>query len=326
MPDTLVTGATGFLGGALLRRLVDQGRSVRALVRSSSGAEAVRAAGAEPLLGDLMDPESVRHAAEGCRTVFHVAGVNQVCPTDVSAMHRVNVEGSQIVVRAAAAAGVERLVYTSSASAIGERPGETATEGTPFGGSDVSAYAESKRRAEEIVFTEAGVTGLPVVAVCPASVQGPGRLGGTARILLGYLRRRLRYAVDTTLSLVYVDDCSEAHLAAERDGLAGERYLVSGATLSVREALAVLGGVTGVEQRVRFLPLWTVSLAAPIVAGLFRVAGRQPLLCGEMVRVLSHGARYDGSRICRELGLRYTPLEEWLATTVAWYRAQGLVG
>jgi dihydroflavonol-4-reductase len=325
VPDTLVTGGSGFLGGALLRRLIDDGRSVRALVRSERAAETVRRIGADPVHGDVNDPESVRRAVDGCRTVFHVAGVNEMCLRDVRTMHRINVEGSQIVVRAAAAAGVQRLVYTSSATAVGEPPGVTATEDTRFSGIDLSAYAESKRRGEEIVFAEAAAAGLPVVAVNPASVQGPGRTGGTARILLAYLRGRLRFAVDTIISLVFIDDCTEAHLRAEALGIPGERYLVSGVTLTVEEALDTLRAVTGVDHEVRFLPLWTVSLLAPIVAAGSRLIGRPPPLCGEMVRVMRHGASYDGSRI-RELGLVYTPLEEWLARTVEWYRAEGLVG
>jgi dihydroflavonol-4-reductase len=240
-------------------------------------------------------------------------------------MHRVNVEGSQIVVRAAARAGVDRLVYTSSAAAIGEQRGETATETSTFR-ADLSHYGESKRRAEEIVFAEARAAGLPVVSVNPASVQGPGRTTGTARILIGFLTGRLRYAVDTTLSLVYVGDCTEAHLLAEAEGEPGRRYLVSGATLTVHEALDLLRGVSGVDHEVRFVPLWILSLAAPVIAGLFRMAGRQPPVCGEMVGVMRHGADYDGSRITEELGLAYTPPEIWLTETLDWYRAEGLVG
>jgi len=322
--ETLITGGTGFVGGALLRRLTEEGRSVRALVRDRAGAEAVSALGAEAVHGDLIDPVSVRRAADGCRSVFHVAGVNEMCSPDVRRMHRVNVEGSQLVVRASAAAGVERLVFTSSAAVIGEAAGEPASEATPFR-ADLSHYGESKRRAEEIVFAESSESDLEVVAVNPASVQGPGRTGGTGKILLSFLQGKLRHAVDTTLSLVFVDDCTEAHLLAEHHGMPGERYLVSGATLTMREALEVLAGVTGVERPVRFLPTWMLTAAAPLVAGVFRLAGKHPPLCGEIARIARHGAAYDGSRITRDLGLAYTPLEEWLATTVEWYRAQGLV-
>jgi dihydroflavonol-4-reductase len=165
-----------------------------------------------------------------------------------------------------------------------------------------------------------------VVCVNPASVQGPGRTGGTARLLIGYLSGRLRWTVDATFSLVFVGDCTRAHLLAERRGVPGERYLVSGATLRVREAVALLGRVAGMERRVRFLPAWT-ALTGATMAGLpYRLAGRQAPVCREMARVLRHGAAYDGSRATRDLGLEYIPLEEWLRATVQWYRAEGLVG
>ena len=163
------------------------------------------------------------------------------------------------------------------------------------------------------------------MSVNPSSVQGPGRTSGTARILIGSLRGRLGVAVDTVVSLVFVDDCTDAHLLAAERGSPGERYLVSGATLSVREALEVLGRVAGQRRRVVFLPRAAVSAAAPLVGAGFRLLRKHPPLCREAARVVRHGARYDGSRISRDLGLVYTPVEEWLERTVAWYREQGLV-
>ena len=132
-------------------------------------------------------------------------------------------------------------------------------------------------------------------------------------------------AVDTAVSLVFVDDCTEAHLLAAEHGTPGERYLVSGTTLSVREALDALGRVTGRRRRVVFLPRTVVSAAAPLVGAGSRLLRKHPPLCREAARVIRHGARYDGSRISRDLGLAYTPIEEWLGRTVAWYREQGLV-
>ena len=325
MPDVLVTGGTGFIGGALLRRLVSDGRDVRALVRNESGDRVVADLGAEPIRGDLRNLSSIARAVAGCRTVFHVAGINEICSSDVDQMHRVNVDGSRTIVAAAAAAGVERVVFTSSAAVIGEPPGVTASETTPFTG-DLSAYGRTKRLAEEVVFATALDAGIDVVAVNPASVQGPGRTGGTARILLGFLTGRLRYAVDTTLSLVYIDDCIEAHLLAEQRGVPGERYLVSGVTVTVPEALDLLARVSGVERNVRMVPVWLVSALAPAVSAAFRLVRRQPPLCSEMTRIMRHGAAYDGSRISRELGLSYTPPEKWLAATIEWYRELGLAG
>lgn len=325
MPDVFLTGGTGFIGSALLRRLVAEGREVRALVRTAGGADAVRAAGAEPTRGDILDEESLQAGARGCATVFHAAGLNAFCLARPTELERVNVGGTTALVRAAARAGTQRIVYTSSAATIGEAAGEIGTEATPHRGSYLTAYERSKHLAERAARAEAERLGAPLVSVNPSSVQGPGRTGGTARILIAYLRGRLRFAVDSTLSLVFIDDVVTAHLAAERRGRPGERYLVSGWTATVPEAVALLTSVSGVERRVRYLPPWALGTAAVVTAGLWKALRRDAPLCPEMVRALRHGAAYDGSRIEREWGFRYTPPEEWLGETVEWYRREGIV-
>ena len=326
MPDVFLTGGTGFVGGALLRRLAAEGRAVRALARTPAGQELVRFLGAEAVAGDLADGAALQRGMAGCRVVFHAAGVNAMCLPDPAPMYRVNVDGAAGVVQAAAAAGVPRVVHTSSAVTMGEVAGVVATEATAHRGSYLSQYERSKHLGEQAVLAEGRRTGVEVVCVSPSSVQGPGRTGGTARLLIGYLSGRLRWTVDATFSLVFVNGCTRAHLLAERRGVAGERYLVSGATLTVREAVALLGQLAGMERKVRHLPGWAAVAGATVVGGAYGLAGRQAPVCREMARVLRHGAAYDGSKATRELGLEYTPLEEWLRATVAWYRAEGLVG
>lgn len=326
MPDAFLTGGTGFVGGALLRRLVAEGWRVRALARAPDGLDLVRSLGAEGVEGDLGDGAALRRGMAGCRVVFHAAGVNAMCLPDPAPMYRANVDGAAEVVRAAAAAGVDRVVHTSSAVTIGEEAGVTATEATPHRGSYLSHYERSKHLGEQAVLAEGSRTRVEVVCVNPSSVQGPGRTGGTARLLIGYLSGRLRWTADATFSLVFVDDCTRAHLLAEGRGAPGERYLVSGATLTVPDALALLGRVAGVERKVRSRPAWAASTGATLGGWAWHLAGRQAPVCREMARVLRHGAAYDGSKATRELGLSYTPLEEWLRTTVEWYRAEGLTG
>jgi dihydroflavonol-4-reductase len=325
VPDVFLTGGTGYVGGVILDALVAGGRRVRALVRDGRGADHVLAAGAaEAVRGDVLDRESLVGAIDGCRAVFHAAGVNSLCAADPAAMHRTNVVGSRNVIVAAADAGVERVVYTSSAATIGEPRGVTATEATPHRRSFNTDYERSKYDAERVVLTTAERFGVDVVAVNPSSVQGPGRTGGTARLLIGFLTGRLRYAVDVPLSLVSGADCAAAHVLAERHGARGERYLVSGVTLTVGEAVDLLGRITGETRRVRMVPAWVVRAAAAPVGPVFRVFGRDAPICREAARAMLHGHRYDGSRAERDLGLAYTPAEEWMAETVAWYREQGL--
>jgi dihydroflavonol-4-reductase len=321
----LVTGGSGFVGGALLARLVEDGRRVRALVRSNASARVVAAAGAESVRGDVLDPPSLRTAMDGCAVVFHVAGVNAMCLRDPRATDRANVEGSGEVVRAAAEAGVGRLVYTSSAAAIGEARGKVGREDAPHRGSYLSRYERSKHLAERSVLALATELGLDVVCVNPASVQGPGRTTGSARLLLDLVRGRLPVLVDTTLSIVDVDDCTQAHLLAESRGTPGERYLASGATLTTREAVALVRRVWGRPQRVWWLPPSGARAGGAGMEALGRLLRRDVPVCREAVRTLLHGHRYDGSRAERELGLRYTPIEDTLRKTLEWYAERDLV-
>jgi dihydroflavonol-4-reductase len=189
----------------------------------------------------------------------------------------------------------------------------------------MSAYERSKYQAELAVLGAAPEHGVEVVSVNPSSVQGPGRTGGTARILIDYLNGRLKFFVDTRLSLVDIADCSAAHLLAETRGVPGERYVVNGACLTSGEALEILSRVAGVRHRVRTLPPGLAMAGAAAVEGVARLLRKPPPVCREQARAIAHGHRYDGSRASRELGLVYTPIEETLRRTVAWYVEHGYV-
>ena len=323
--SVFVTGGTGFLGRSIVEQLVAADRPVRALARSDDAAEALAALGAEPVPGDVLDRTSLEAGVAGCEVAYHVAGANAFCLPDPSPLYEVNVTGSRNVVLAASAAGVRRLVYTSSAATLGEERGAVGSEESVHRGRFLSDYERSKYEAERTVLDAAGETGLEVVCVNPSSVQGPGRTGGTARLLLGYLNGTLRSAVDTRLSVVDIADCTRGHLLAEERGAAGERYVLCGASLTVREGLELLGRVTGLDEQPRFLPPRLALLLASGVETVGRVRRRRPSVCREMVRTLLHGHTYDGSKAARELGLVYTPLEETLRRTVAWYVEEGLV-
>jgi dihydroflavonol-4-reductase len=322
---TFVTGGTGFVGGAIVDALVAEGRDVVALARSDEGARALEERGARPARGDILDGGDVERAARGCEVVYHVAGVNAFCVRDPTPMFRANVDGARRVVEAAARAGARRVVYTSSAAAIGEAKGTVGREDTPHRGWFLSAYERSKFEGERAAFDTARAAGIELVSVNPASVQGPGRTHGTAKLLLDYLNGKLSLVVDSRFSLVDVADCTRGHLLAEERGRPGERYLLSGATLTVREAVELLGQVAGLDARPRALPPPLALAGATAVELVSRVRRRKPPVCREMVRTLLHGHAYDGSRATRELGLVYTPIEESLRRTLSWYVDQGLV-
>jgi dihydroflavonol-4-reductase len=320
-----VTGGSGFVGGAVLRRLVTDGREVHALARSDAAADRIRSLGGTPVRGNLLDETGLPAAIAGCATVFHVAGVNALCTRDSAAMERTNVDGTVAVVRAAARAGAERVVFTSSASTIGEPPGTVGDEQTAHRGWFLSPYERSKTIAERKALRVADQLGLELVCVNPSSVQGPGRTGGTARLLLRAANADRIILVDTAVSFVDVQDCVAGHLLAETAGRPRHRYVLNGASLSVRDLVAMVRERAGGPRRVTWVPQWIARAAVPLSAAAWVVSRRDPPVCPAMFRTLLHGHRYDGSRAERELGLRYTPIEDTITRSIGWYREHGLM-
>jgi dihydroflavonol-4-reductase len=325
MTPVLVTGATGFVGGGIARRLLADGREVRALSRRPGAATALQALGVDVVAGDVLAPETIEAAARGCDVAYHAAGVNGFCMRDPGPMRAANVTGTENVLRACARAGVRRVVYTSSAAVIGEAAGVVATEDTPHRGWFLSEYERSKHDAEAAAVREADRHGIELVCVNPASVQGPGRTGGTARLILDYANGRLRALVRSRFSLVDSDDCSQGHVLAETRGTPGRRYLLAGVCVTTDEAVATLARITGIERRALHLPRPVALTAGDVAATVARARGRRPRLCREMVATLLHGHAYDGSRAARELGLEYRSFDEMVRRTLAWYVDQGLV-
>jgi dihydroflavonol-4-reductase len=320
-----LTGGSGFLGGALLQGLLDRGDEVTALARSDTAAAALTQRGAEVARGDTLDEQALQEGMRGCDRVYHVAGMNTMCPEDPVEMIHVNVRGAETAVRAAARAGVPRLVLTSSAASLGEEHGTVGSETSPHRGWYLSTYERSKREGEDAALEAGRREGIEVVSVNPSSVQGPGRAGGTGRIMIAYLNGRLRAFVHTNISLVDIRDCVRGHLLAAERGQPGERYVLNGAVLRSEEALEIVSEMTGVVERPRFLPPRVAAAAAGLVETGFRAARRHPPVCRQMVRTMLHGHRYDGSRAARDLGFSYTPVRDTFARTIEWALAEGLV-
>jgi len=320
-----LTGGSGFIGGSLAERLVARGDEVVGLARSDVAAAKLERCGVRPVRGDVLDPGSLAAGMAGCELAFHVAGVNSHCPEDPEQLLRVNVQGPQNVVRAAAAAGIGRVVYTSSAASLGEAAGTVGTEGCAHRGSYLSVYDRSKHEGERAAFAAGRSARVEVVAVNPSSVQGPGRKGGNGAIIIALLNGRLRAFVRTHVSLVDIDDCVEGHLLAAERGRSGARYVLNGATISSGEALEIVGALSGVSQRIPMVPAPVASGAAAVIEAAFRVGGRTSPICRARVRTLLHGHRYDAGLSERELGLAYAPVAETFRRTMAWALAEGLV-
>ena len=325
MTRVFISGGTGVIGTALLTRLLDRGDEVVALARSDASARVLEARGVRVVRGEAFDEAALAAGMEGCTVAFHVAGINSLCVEDPTEMERLNVGGPPAAVRAAARAGVGRLIHTSSSATIGEPTGSIGTEMTPHRGWYLSTYERTKTEGERAALSAAREVGQDLVCVNPSSVQGPGRSGGTARFLLAFLDGRLKVFVPTNISLVDIDDCVTGHLLAAERGVAGERYLLNGMAFPITDALALAAEVAGVQRHPRLLPPPVAKVGAAVAERGFRLAGRRPPICREMVRTLLHGHRYDGSRAHRDLGLEYTDPRETLQKTVVWARAEGLL-
>lgn len=306
-----LTGGSGIVGASVLGHLVEAGHDVRALARSTRSGAKIAALGAEPVPGDLLDPSALTSLVEGCELVFHVAGVNELCSRNPDDMWRVNVEGTRLVVSACMSAGVIRLVHTSSAV--------TVNAGEDF----ISNYQRSKVEAERLLFREA--RGVEVVSVNPASVQGPGRATGTGKLMLAAARGKLPFLLDTTFSLVDIDDCARGHLLAADHGVDGQSYVLSGSTVSIQQAVALIAEVTGQDVNARLIPTSLAFAAAAIIEFACGIVGANPPVCREAIRVASKPHIYDGSKATSELGLNYTALEETIRRTVEWFRREGLL-
>lgn len=329
-PLAAVTGASGFVGGAVASQLLAAGYDVRAIARSRAAVAAIEQLGGDGAIGraaavpgDVLEPDAMTEAFAGADVVVHTAGIVATCRRDPSPMLRANVIGTRNAVAAAARAGVPRFILTSSAAAIGERHGQVGREDTVHRGWYLSAYERAKAEAEATAFALGRDLGIDVVAMNPASVQGPGRIEGTARLLLAAARGRLPFVVRTTLSFVDVEDCARGHVLAVSKGRPGRRYILCGATMTVDAALALVRAATGRRRPSIPVPPVAISAAAGLAETAFRAVRRDPPICRETAAALVHGRRYDGSRAVHELGIAYTTPEETIRRTLAWFRDIG---
>jgi dihydroflavonol-4-reductase len=326
--DALVTGGTGFIGGRVVRRLVQRGASVRVLARAASRRDLLGDLAIEYVEGDLRDPESLRAAVQDCRRVFHVAADYRLWAARPAELYESNVEGTRHVIEAAAAAGVERIIYTSSVGALGlPADGSPGDETTPVTLDDmVGDYKRSKFLAEQEALRLVAA-GAPVVLVHPSTPVGPGdaKPTPTGQIIVDFLCGRMPAFVDTGLNLVHVDDVAEGHLLAAERGQVGEKYILGHRNMTLREILDRLGALTGLPSPRREIPLG-VALAAGYLSQWWsdHVSHRPPRVPLEGVRMARKRMFFNAAKAVRELGMPQTPIDQALAAAVDWFREQGM--
>ncbi len=324
---TFVTGATGFVGSHVARILAEHGADLRLLVRPSSDLRNIQDLNAERVTGDLRDAASLKKGITGCDVVFHVAADYRLWVRDPDEMYRSNVEGTRAILQAARQSGVRRVVYTSSVATMGfTSNGHLADENSPVSlDSMIGPYKRSKFMAEEIAI-EAGRSGMDVVVVNPTTPVGERDIKPTptGRIVVDFLKKKFPAYVDTGLNLVDVTECARGHVMALERGKSGERYILGGENLTLKQILDKLAAITGLPSprvRVPYVVALATGVVDQVVTGYLR--GREPRATIDAVRMGRKKMFVSSSKAERDLGWKSVPVDAALRRAVGWFQANG---
>ena len=324
-----VTGATGFVGSHVARVLADHGAELRLLVRKNSDLRNIAELKADHAIGDLRDAVSIEKAMSGCEVVFHVAADYRLWVRDPEEMYRSNVDGTRGLLEAARKNGVRRVVYTSSVATMGfTSNGHLADERSPVSlASMIGPYKRSKFMAEEVAI-QAGRNGLDVVIVNPTTPVGEQDIKPTptGRIVVDFLKRKFPAYVDTGLNLVDVKECALGHIAALEKAQSGERYILGGENLTLKQILDKLGAITGLPSpkvKVPYVMALATGVVDEVVTG--RILGKEPRATIDAVRMGRKKMFVSSAKAERELGWKTIPVDDALRRAVGWFRANGYV-
>jgi dihydroflavonol-4-reductase len=322
----LVTGATGFVGAAVARALLNAQWQVRVLARSGSDRSNLRALSVEVHEGDLNHPASLQPALQGCEALFHVAADYRLGARDPEQLYRTNVEGTRAILAAARAAGVRRIVYTSSVATVGiPKDGTPGEEQTPVALENmIGHYKRSKFLAEEVA-RDAARDGASVVIVSPSTPVGPGDVKPTptGQLVLDAAAGRMPAYVDTGLNIVHVDDVAAGHLLAYERGRSGERYILGGEDMTLREILTQIATIVGRRPPRLRLPYGAVLPMAYIAEGFAKITGRSGRLTLEGVRMSRKLMFFSSAKAMRELGYSWRAPAAAFEDAIRWFRDTG---
>jgi dihydroflavonol-4-reductase len=322
-----LTGATGFVGSHVARSLAAQGADLRLLVRPASDLRNIQELQAEQVVGDLRDTASLKKAVAGCDVIFHVAADYRLWVRDPEQMYRSNVEGTRAILEAARENKVRRVVYTSSVATMGfQSNGHLADEDSPVSLANmIGPYKRSKFMAEEIA-VEAGRSGMDVVVVNPTTPVGERDIKPTptGRIVVDFLKKKFPAYVDTGLNLVDVAECARGHVAALEKGKSGERYILGGENLTLKQILDKLAVITGLPSPSIKVP-HVVALATGVVDQVFTgyIRNREPRATIDAVRMGRKKMFVSSSKAERHLGWKIVPVDGALRRAVEWFQANG---
>jgi len=324
---TLVTGATGFLGSHVARQLVARGDEVRVLLRASSTNRAIADLSLEYVTGDLRDPVSLDRAMKGVKRVFHVAADYRLWARRSREIYDSNVGGTKNLLDAAKRAGVEQLIYTSTVATIAVDRPQLPNEFTEARLEEmVGHYKRSKWMAEREALG-AAKSGLPVIVAMPTTPVGPWdwKPTPTGKIILDFLNGKMPGYVETGLNFVGVEECAAGHLLIAEKGKVGERYLLGGENLTLKQMLDTLAKITGLRAPSLKIPHGLALGVAYANTAFSRLLGREPGIPIEGVKIASHMMLVDCSRAKREFGFQAGPVAAALERAVRWYEANGYI-
>ena len=320
-----VTGATGFVGSHVARVLAENGADLRLLIRSTSNLKNIEGLNAERVVGDLRDPDSLQKAMSGCDAVFHVAADYRLWVRDPEQMYRANVDGTKQLLKAAKNCGVRRVVYTSSVATMGfTSNGHLADENSPVSlDKMIGPYKRSKFMAEQVAM-EAGRKEMDVVTVNPTTPVGDHDIKPTptGRIVVDFLKKKFPAYVDTGLNLVDVDECARGHVEAFEKGKSGERYILGGENLTLKQILDKLAIITGLSSPNIKVP-YVVALATGVVDEMFtgHLLGKEPRATIDAVRMGRKKMFVTSAKAEQELGWKTVPVDNAMRRAVEWFRA-----
>lgn len=320
----LITGATGFIGTQLAKRLANEGHTVHALYRSESKTTELKSVdGVRLFKGDIMEPDSLRRATLGCDGVFHVAAFAKPWAQDKQTFHRLNVQGALNVFVAARHAGANRIVFTSTAGVISPSNGKPSDEDTPRKQGYFTEYERSKAIAEEKA-REFSAEGMEIVTVNPTRVFGPGLMSesnGVTKMVKLFLKGKFRTLPGDGNSIgnyVYIDDVVDGHVKAMNHGKAGERYILGGDNVSFNEFFDIVSDLSGKTAKLYKIPIPLIHLAAKVMETRANLTGVPPLITPPWVRKYLFDWELSSEKAKRELGYNFTPIQEGLEMTVDW--------
>ena len=321
--NIFLTGSTGILGKPLLKKLLNEGHNVYALSRNKIHDDFLISNNAKIVNGELISDGIYEQLKDhSIEAIFHVAGANKKCQKDPSSMFRTNIEGTKQMLELGNKLKIEKFIYTSSAVTLGEQKGTIGNEDSIHRGTFLSDYEESKYLAEEVAF--AFNKEFEFVSINPSSVQGPGRISGTAKLLISTLNKKFPPLIKSSVSVVDIDDCTEGHYLGLIKGKNNERYVLNSFRLDVETLIKNLKSVTNWNGSPIYISKQFLAGLGPLFDTFGKFTSLGGVICGETIRVLTHGHLYDGQKAKKELGLNYTSVDDFISKTISWLNSEKL--